>query len=278
MFKFIILVFIVLTGILSEECKIVLRIFGDSHADNAQMEILKNLPADQKEYFSAYTYSQHGRLMYSVGRDGLRLRELFKVPRIARIHPWKKHERKNRLFNLTIDGVALPQHAQGVPEVNEKDIIYFIYGEIDARHKINEQMMGKHNRSNLFEEVNRIVDNYLRAVVRAIEEIPAKTVWIGGLHPQPKEVEGTNNWSLTTGSFERRWIITLLINRRLKKFCDENGYFFNDLTEGYATPEGDLDMTMTDGNHHVLIWTDETKNIIAKQLLAHRNKFCNISV
>ena len=45
------------------------------------------------------------------------------------------------------------------------------------------------------------------------------TVLIGGLHPQPKETENTNGWSPIIGSFERRWLHLLLINRKLKNIA-----------------------------------------------------------
>lgn len=256
------------------DCQVVLRSFGDSHADIVQVEVLKNIPDEEKKFFKAYSYSNHGKLMNSIGRDGLNIFNLLSNPKTVTIRPWNQNERKKKLFDLIIPGVIWGVNENSIaPTVTDKDILYFVFGEIDARIALND-IMTRHRRTDLFNEINRLVDNYWNSIQRAVYQIPAKTVWIGGLHPQPKMVENTNNWSGISGTFEKRWLHTLLINRKLKMYCEKYGYFFIDFTDGYSMPDGDLDMKMTDGNHHLNFWTEKTKNEIAQQLIAHRNKVC----
>lgn len=259
----------------SSDCQVVLRSFGDSHADLSQIEALKNVPPFQKMYFKAYSYSTHAKLMNSIGRDGLNIRFLLKFPKIVKIRPWGK-ERKKILFDLAIPGYCDCKTVWPSSPITDKDILYFVFGEIDTRTKLAE-IMNRNKRTDLYREIDRLVDTYMTSIKKAISQVPAKTVWISGLHPQPKITENTKGYSPTTGSFEKRWLHTLLINRKLKLYCEQYGYYFIDLTEGYSTPDGDLDMTMTDGNHHLNFWTEKTRNEIAQQLITHRNKVCSVN-
>lgn len=254
------------------ECKIVFRSFGDSHADIGQIEVLKNIPDDQKRFFEAYSYSDHEKSMNSVGKDGLDIQNLLKYPKSIKIQPWGS-ERKNFYFNLKIPGVCSANYENSSP-VTEKDILHFVFGELDARTKIAEMMINE-RRSDIFREINRLVDAYWASILKAIDQVPAKTVWISGLKPQPKRTENTNGVSLITGEFLTRWIYSLLINRKLKMYCEQYNYVFIDFIDGYSTPDGDLDMTMTDGNHNLNLWTENTKNEVAQKLIAHRNKVCH---
>lgn len=247
-----------------------MRCFGDSHARIVQIEALKNIPGELKHHFEAYSYSISAKLMYSVGRDGLNITELLKKPHRASIDPIS-YDRLKYKFNLTVPGYT-SQFLTEAPEISEKDILYFVWGEIDVRHKIAE-VMDKAGRTNLYEEINNVVDKYIYAIETAIEKIPAKTIWISGLHPQPK----ISNTNLITGTFERRWLHVLLVNRRLRKHCDQKGYTFIDFIDGYSLPDGDLDMSMSDGFHHLNFWTEETKNILKEKFLDHLNKHCHSS-
>ena len=209
--------------------------------------------------------------MNSIGRDGLNILHWLKYPKTSKIRPWGP-ERKNVFFNLVIPGVHSAQNEYS-PPITDKDILHFVFGEVDARTKLAE-IMKREGRSDIFREINRLVDTYWISILKAVDQVPAKTVWISGLHPQPKINENTNGASPITGEFEQRWLYVLLINRKLKMYCDQHNFFFIDFIDGYSLPDGDLDMTMTDGNHHLNFWTEKTKNEVAQQFILHRKKVC----
>ena len=249
------------------KCRIVLRAFGDSHADIVQIEALKNVPLKFMDNFKSFSYSAHGKLMYSIGRDGIELDGLLRNPKQVSIRPWTPFERRRVLFNLLIPGFVIGKRTNA-PPITEKDVFYFVFGEIDARHKLAD-MMFREKRTNIFEEINNLVDKYMNAVKKAVSKYPIKTVLIGGLHPQSIETENTNGWSPITGSYERRSVHTLLINRKLKNISKKLGYHFIDFTEGYSLPDGSLNMTLSDGNHHLIIWPEDTKYELAELVIAH---------
>lgn len=127
---------------------------------------------------------------------------------------------------------------------------------------------------NLEASINDLVDRYIARIKEAVQETPTKTVWISGLHAQPLVTENSNGWSPITGSWEQRQLCANLINQRLKMNCEKEGYLFMDFSEGYSNPAGDLDMTMTDGNHHLNLWTEKTKNEFAAKFVEHFERVC----
>ena len=56
--------------------------------------------------------------------------------------------------------------------------------------------------------------------------------------------------------------------------CENEGFVFMEFSEGYSNPNGDLNMRMTDGNHHLNLWTEKTKNEFAEKFVAHYEKVC----
>ena len=111
-----------------QSCDITFRSIGDSHAEIAQVEELKNISVEYKQFFKAFSYSIHGRLMFSLGRDGLDFLSFHNSSNVISIKPWGP-ERKLELFNLTIDGYATGKKALSTP-FNVKDVLYFVFGEI----------------------------------------------------------------------------------------------------------------------------------------------------
>ena len=103
-----------------------------------------------------------------------------------------------------------------------------------------------------------MVDRYIEKL-KAVEQVPAKTVWIGRIIPAAINPANNHWWSLTTGTWEQRQQRVDWINQRLKMHCEKEGYLFMDFSEGYTNPRGDLDMKMTDGNHHLLYWTEKQR-------------------
>ena len=264
-------IFILIQVSAAQNCKITFRTFGDSHADIPTIEALKNIPDHLKHRFQTYSYSRPGRLMFTVARDGINITELLKTPRTRILRPWSPQERKIKLFNLTIPCVITTGHWVAPSAISEKDILYFIFGEIDARHKIGDVIKrGLLRIENLESSINDMVDRYVAKIKIAVEQVPAKTVWIGGLFAQPLFAEST----LITGSWEQRQLCVNLINQRLKMHCEKEGYLFMDFSEGYSNPGGDLDMTMTDGNHHLNLWTEKTKNEFAAKFVEHFERVC----
>ena len=252
-------------------CEIIFRTFGDSHAHIPTIEALKNIPNHLKQYFRAYSYSTPAKLMFSIARDGINITELLRKPQKVILRPWRKDIREQIKFNLTIPSVIWPYPDLSAPNISEKDILYFIFGEIDARHKIgNVVQRGILPIENLESSINDMVDRYIVRIKNAVEQIPAKTVWIGGLFPQPLFNERTH----ITGSWEQRQLCANLINQRLKMNSLKEGYLFMDFSKGYSNSEGDLDMTMTDGLHHLNLWTEKTKDEFAAKFVEHFERVC----
>ena len=270
-----IFIFILIQLNAAQRCEVIFRSFGDSHADTPVLEGMKNIPAHLKHHFRAYSYAHYGKLMFSVARDGLNINAAMRYPKNVFIRPWGMHERRRILFNLKVPGVAASNNAYSVPKVSEKDVLYFIFGEIDARHKLGEvTQRGLMPNDKLESTINDLVDRYMARIKIAVAQVPAETVWIGGMHPQPLITENTNGWSPITGSWEQRQLYAQLINKRLKMQCEKEGYVFMDFSEGYSNPGGDLDMTMTDGNHHLNLWTEKTKNEFAARFVEHFERVC----
>ena len=258
----------------AQSCEITFRTFGDSHADIPTIEALKNIPDHLKHHFRTYSYSRHSRLMFSVARDGINMTELLKTPKSIFLRPWSPQERKIKLFNLTIPSV-IAGHWAAPSAISQKDILYFVSGEIDARHKIGDVIKrGLLRIENLESFINEMVDRYIARIKEAVEEVPTKTVWLSGLHAQPLVTENINGWSAITGSWEERQLNIKLINQRLKFHCEKEGFVFMDFSEGYSNPNGDLNMEMTDGIHHLNLWTEKTKNEFAAKFVEHFERVC----
>ena len=264
---------------LSQRCEVVFRAFGNSHADTPALEALKNIPVNLKQNFKAYSYAQYGKLMYSMARDGFNITELLKSPKSVHFDLWQRNDlaiiERRIKTKLIIPAVAYHRNAVSHPLITEKDVLYFVSGEIDARHKIGEIVeKGLLKLEDVESSINDMVDRYIEKVKEAVEQVPAKTVWIGGLFPQPLISANNHWWSPTTGTWEQRQQRIDWINQRLKMHCEKEGYLFMDFSEGYTNPRGDLDMKMTDGNHHLLYWTEKTKNEYATRLVEHYNRVC----
>ena len=74
---------------------------------------------------------------------------------------------------------------------------------------------------NLESSINDMVDRYIASIKGAIGQVPTKTVWIGGLHPQPVFTENINGWSPVTGSWEQRQLNSNLINKKAQNAVRE---------------------------------------------------------
>lgn len=259
----------------ASNCLITLRTFGDSHSETPLIEAFKNIPNHLKHHFKGFTYSRSGKLMFSMARDGINITELLKTPKMAYLRPWEPHERRNIKFNLKIPGVVLTREVGSAPAISDRDILYFDVGEVDARHMLGLRIhKGLLRIKNVESEINGIVDRYIVRIKSAVEEVPAKTVWIGGLFAQPLVNENIIGASPITGSWSQRQLHVELINKRLKMHCEKEGFVFMDFSEGYSNPGGDLNMTMSDGNHHLNFWTEKTKNEFAARFVEHFERFC----
>ena len=123
--------FVLIQASVAQNCDITFRSFGDSHADIATIEALKNIPDHLKRHFRTFSYAKHGRLMFSVARDGINMSEVLKGPRNVFLRPWPSQERRRILFNLTIPSVVSGHYA-APSATSQKDVLYFIFGEIDV--------------------------------------------------------------------------------------------------------------------------------------------------
>lgn len=263
----------------ASNCLITLRTFGDSHSETPLIEAFKNIPNHLKHHFKGFTYSGSGKLMFSMARDGINITELLKTPKMAYLRPWAPHERRYPKFNLKVPGVVLTREVGSAPAISERDILYFDVGEVDARQMLGLRIQkGLLRIENVESEINGIVDRYVARIKSAVEEVPAKTVWIGGLFAQPLVNENIIGASPITGSWSQRQLHVELINKRLKMHSEKEGFVFMDFSEGYSNPGGDLNMTMSDGNHHLNVWTEKTKNEFAAKFVEQFERFCGHAI
>jgi hypothetical protein len=200
----------------------IIHICGDSHAVFCFSNLSTIVPADE---FLSFSFQKDNRLfpvpfaihwlgpktMYSIGRDGLAVLNI-----------------KN--FN-----------------VSEKEIVIFVFGEIDVRVHIGKQRDQYHKL--LDEILLSLVKNYFNTII--LNKSNYKNITCMVMSVLPPINQCYNPSFPFYGSLEDRIEITRNLNAKLKKMCHKTNIEFFDVYDLFATPEGALNVQLSDGCVHV---------------------------
>lgn len=211
-----------------------IHIFGDSHASFCFSNERTAIPRDE---ISSFTYRRNGvvrsvpfvihwlgsKTMHAIGRDGLAALNL-----------------KNF-------------------QIQERDVAVFVFGEIDARCHIGKQ---RDLQNRQFDEViDTLAQNFLNCIELNKQAFKKLTCVVVSITPP---TNNAYNWVYPYyGSLEERAFITKKLNAKLKELCTIYNCKFLDVHALYATPQGTLDDSVSDGVVHVNPQTNDQ----IKQLL-----------
>jgi hypothetical protein len=193
--------------------------------------------------------------MHRIGRDKPTLVELKNI---------------SKEFMLNYLKIAKPEYKHmGFPitEFYEKDIVIFVFGEIDIRSHYGKQIQKGRNKDSI---LNVLVDNYIDTILLNRFEYPNVNFVVQSVIPPTDEKnykEPVNKEYPITGTIEDRIEATIEINKLLKEKCLINNLLFIDISTYYQNDETEfpisglcpdakiytLDPRIKDDNVHVYI-------------------------
>lgn len=170
------------------------------------------------------------------------------------------------VVNLSCNSVTMYRvGTMGVPFfckkfVEPRNRFVFCFGEIDCRNHIARQV----GKGRVLDEIIRtLVDAYFEAIAQAT--LPSKRVVVCSL-PPPASFREQNVSGYTdipfAGSDADRASFTKQINQAIFAHCQIYNFYFLDIYHGYETPEGMLNLGISDGICHI------TNNLLIRQRLA----------
>jgi hypothetical protein len=131
--------------------------------------------------------------------------------------------------------------------VKEKDIVLFVFGEIDARCHIGKQH-DLYNHS-VSEIITTLVKNYLKSIAQNRALYQTITCLVATVPPPCDLVY--NPYYPRYGQLKERIAITQHLNNTLKNICISYNMPVLDIYSLYATPSGELNTAESDGQVHV---------------------------
>lgn len=217
-----------------------IHVFGDSHASFCFSNERTAIPRDEESIFRykkneglrPVQFAIHwlgSKTMHAIGRDGLNVLNL-------------------RNFN-----------------VEEGDIAVFVFGEIDARCHIGKQRDLKNRQ--IDEIIDTLARNFLNCIYENKQLFKRLTCVVVSVTPP---TNNAYNWVYPYyGSLQERADITKQLNFKLQELCASFKFKFLDIHSHYATPEGTLDDSTSDGVVHVNPQTnDQIKQMLIDLLRA----------
>tara|TARA_R100001163_G_scaffold65473_2_gene62767 strand:+ start:17757 stop:18380 length:624 start_codon:yes stop_codon:yes gene_type:complete len=177
-----------------------LHTFGDSHGSKENWESLV-------EYGLAKTNKLGPRLMYSVGRDKLKILD-----------------------------ISDPEY-----NIKDGDLVLFSFGEVDCRNHIAKHVNMERPYKKIIEN---LVKNYLDVIAMNIKKLSDKKinlrkVFIYNIIPcsKAKDIKYHSKTYPFVGTDEERRTYHNYMNKMLKEHCEEYGYIFVDIYEHYLDNE-----------------------------------------
>lgn len=131
--------------------------------------------------------------------------------------------------------------------VQEKDIVIFAFGEIDARCHIGKQRDLK--KRSLEEIIETLVQKYIHTICLNCALFKKIYAIVYSVTP-PTDIVFNVDYPIY-GPIEERVAITKLLNNALKEACHHNGIYFLDVYQDYATPQGTLRIELSDLSVHI---------------------------
>lgn len=140
--------------------------------------------------------------------------------------------------------------------VNDGNIVFLIFGEVDCRCHIHRQVNLGRKYEDILEE---LVENYFRTIRKNAVLYSELNIVIVSVVPPVTMVDYHNsNPPLDSehpfpfiGSDARRVEITRDMNARLKTKAESFNYYFLDINGYYSRPDGTLKFELSDGRCHI---------------------------
>lgn len=132
--------------------------------------------------------------------------------------------------------------------VNDNDVVIFVFGEIDVRCHIGKQqdIMGR--------SLNEIIDTL---VVKYVATIAKNNSFFKNLHciiytvVPPTDAGGNNPQFPFYGKLEDRVVITRKLNARIEDECKKYNFSVLNIYNEYSDNNGILNLTYSDGHVHI---------------------------
>lgn len=131
--------------------------------------------------------------------------------------------------------------------VFENDIVVFTLGEIDARVHIGKQR--DKQRVDLNDILVPLVDNYINIINH--NKAFYQNIYCVVMEVVPPTHTCNNSEFPYYGTSKDRINITRQLNKRLQVSCLQNNIMWLPIHDIFATPEGDLNMKLSDGCNHI---------------------------
>lgn len=213
------------------------HIFGDSHGSFCFSNERTALPRDEHSYYQyicdgksiQVEFNIHwvgSKTMFAIGRDGLNF--------------------------INIKDF----------DVQENDVIIFVFGEIDARCHIGKQRDTKNRDLN--EIIESLVINYLESIKKNKDQFT--NLYCGIVSVMPPTNNVYNKFYPYYGPIEDRVLITRQLNMKLQELCALYEFNFLDVYSLYVNDNGFLDNERSDKLVHV----NPKKNDLIKQKLLNQ--------
>ena len=199
-----------------------IHVFGDSHGyhcfNNSESLITQNevssfVYSDGKEerIIDFSIYWLGGKTMFAIGRDGLHYLNI------------KKYNVKNN------------------------DAAVFVFGEVDVRCHIGKQR--DQNKRDLKEIIHSLALNYIATIKKNRDFYDNLTCVIMSVIPPTDN--GYNSAMPYYGSLQERVELTCILNQTLKKYAEENGILFLDISPFFSKNDGSLNESLSDNIVHI---------------------------
>ena len=134
-------------------------------------------------------------------------------------------------------------------DVQNGDIVIFVFGEIDVRTHIFKYV----NETTTYQQViDKIIHNYFETVKRVTDNFDKLHICVYNIVPPVRKEDSMDNMAFPfRGTNEERKGYALYFNQKLKEKCDESGCIFFDVYDKYTDESGYMNKSLGDGNIHI---------------------------
>lgn len=133
--------------------------------------------------------------------------------------------------------------------IQEKDVVVFVFGEIDVRCHIGKQRDTK-NRD-LAEIIETLATNYINTILQNQKLFSSLTCIVCSVTP-PIDGYGRNNPEYPFyGQLSDRVAITCELNKKIQQLCQKHNLLFLDFYDLYTDHQGALNLKFADPTVHI---------------------------
>lgn len=216
-----------------------IHVIGDSHANCSFAD------KESRELWSGLTYS----FIYYYDQHSCNFH----------IH-WMPDKTMNRVGRDNFDFLDFNQL-----EINSKDIVVFVFGEIDVRCHVKRQ--SEKQSKSIEEIVTLLATNYVETILNYKRSINFIPVVFGVIPPPIKDY--LNPEVPFYGSTKERAKITIILNSQLKRLCYERNILFLNINDQFCF-RGRLKPDLSDGVHIKIEYNDIVKHKLLELLIANK--------